>query len=388
MDRHRRVLIAYPYLGASGGGNAVAAWALEALRDVCDLSLATLGKIDYEAVNRSFGTSLRAGDFRVHLAPARYRALLGSLPTPGALLECCVTMRWAQNLDRKRPYDVVMGLQNEADFGRRGVQYINYPWVYLPRPDIELRWYHRIPGALAAYRGLCRRMARASLEGLGRNLSLANSEFTAARIRKVHGCDSTVLYPPAPGDFPDVPWEQRRAGLIAVGRFHECKRYEMAVEIVDELRRRGHDISLTVAGQRDRRRYGARLEALAATRPWFRIVHNLSREDLAAEIAHHRYGIHCMFEEHFGIAPAEMQRAGCITFVHNSGGPVEIVGGDRRLTFDAVADAVEKIAAVVTDRSLECRLRQEAAARAGLFTVDRFCESIRALVAGFESNGR
>ena len=45
----KRVLIAHP----SGGGNTVAAWALEALRESCELSLATLGPVDYDAVNRS-----------------------------------------------------------------------------------------------------------------------------------------------------------------------------------------------------------------------------------------------------------------------------------------------------------------------------------------------
>jgi len=68
------------------------------------------------------------------------------------------------------------------------------------------------------------------------------------------------------------------------------------------------------------------LESLAAERPWVGLLHDLDRTEMAREVASHRFGIHTMENEHFGIAPAEFQRAGCIPFVHRSGGPVEIVG--------------------------------------------------------------
>ncbi len=58
-----RVLIAHPYVYPSGGGNSVAAWALQALHDEYEVTLATLGPVDYNAVNGSFGTSLRKEDF-------------------------------------------------------------------------------------------------------------------------------------------------------------------------------------------------------------------------------------------------------------------------------------------------------------------------------------
>ena len=168
----KRVLIAHPYVHASGGGNLVAAWSLQALRDCCEVSLATLGPVDYAALNSNFGTSLADGDFKLELAPERYRRLIRCVPTPGALLHICLTMRLAQNLDRRSPYDLLFSTQNEADFGRRGLQYVHHPWLYLPRPDFEMRWYHRLPGLVTAYRSACQRVARASNEGLRRNLSL------------------------------------------------------------------------------------------------------------------------------------------------------------------------------------------------------------------------
>ena len=358
----------------------MAAWAVEALRYDYEVTLALLGPVDCEAVNRSFGTSLRPRDFTLRIAPPSLRALLRCFPTPGALLQQCVTMRWAQTLDRERRFDALLSTQNEADLGRAGLQYVHYPWAYLPRPDVEMHWYHHIPGVLNGYRDFCRKVARASDEGLRRNLSLANSEFVSDRIRDVHGVESKILYPPVPGGFPPIPMAERLNGIVALGRMHGCKRWELAVEIADRVRSRGAELSLTLISHRDDSEYGARLEALAAARPWFRILYNLPRHELVREVARHRYGLHTMEDEHFGIAPSELQRAGCITFVHRSGGPMEIVGHKEELMFRDAAEASERIYRVTQDANLADELRRFAEERGRFFSEDRFCRELRGYV--------
>ena len=118
------------------------------------------------------------------------------------------------------------------------------------------------------------------------------------------------------------------------------------------------------------------LDRLAATRPWFRLRVNLTRDDLCRAVASHRYGIHTMENEHFGIGPAEMLGAGCLLFAHNSGGPIEIAGGDSRLLFDDVTDAANKIERVLTTPTLEGELRASLEARRALFTTANFCSSL------------
>jgi glycosyltransferase involved in cell wall biosynthesis len=382
--RHKpRILVAHPAVRSIGGGNLLAAWALQALCSEFEVTLATLEPPDYAALNVNFGTSLREGDFLVRVAPLRYQQLLRRIPTQGALLEICLIMRWAQDLDREAPYDVLFSTSNEMDFHRRGVQYVHYPWFYFPRPEIEMRWFHRIPGVLRTYRRSCMALARADPSGLRRNMMLANSEFVVGEIRQAHGTSARVIYPPVPGDFVDQPFEQRRLAVAAVGRVHPTKRWDVAVDIVESVRRRGHDLGLTLIGHCDDPVYEARVEAMAATRPWFRWLRDLSRAQLLNELSRHRYGIHTMMEEHFGIAPAELQRAGCITFVHNSGGQVEIVGGDPRLTFETADDAAERIASVIENPPLEQELRGQVAERKNWFTTDTFCESVREVVSQF-----
>jgi glycosyltransferase involved in cell wall biosynthesis len=224
-------------------------------------------------------------------------------------------------------------------------------------------------------------MRRGTGDGVRRNLSMANSAFVAGKIKEYWGIDSVILYPPVPGNFPDIPWEQRRPAAVAIGRMCGSKRWEMAVEIVDRVRSSGHDLGLTLINHPDDPAYGRRIAEAAATRPWFRILTDLSREELAREVTQHRYGIHTMENEHFGIGVAEMVRAGCIPFVHDSGGQVEIVGGRSELRFRDAAEGAAAVAAVMRDSALEQRLRETLAKQRDLFSVERFCDSLRRIVA-------
>ncbi|MDQ6704874.1 MAG: glycosyltransferase [Acidobacteriota bacterium] len=379
----KRVLVVHPYLAPAGGSNVVAAWALQALREEFEVGLATLRPVDVDAVNRSFGTSLRKGDFQTFLAPSHFQFLLRAIKNPGALLDCQLTVRLAQNLDRRQRFDVLISTHNEVDFGRRGIQYVNLPNAYLPRPSDSKRFSHYIPGLHRTFRAFCFAVGRYSGGGLRRNLFLADSGNIARQIREQYGVDSKILYPPVAGAFPAIPWAERRSGFIAVGRIARSKCWHVAVEILDRLRAQGHVLTLSLIGHREDDAYEADLRRLSETRPWFRLAHNLSREELVREIASHRYGIHTMPDEHFGIGPAEILSAGCLPFVHNSGGPAEIVGHPQ-LTFETVEDAIEKIGRVLGNPEFEAELLKHAAKRRVQFTSDVFCTSLRDIVRRFE----
>jgi len=114
---------------------------------------------------------------------------------------------------------------------------------------------------------------------------------------------------------------------------------------------------------------------------WITLEENISREELAQLAAHHRYGIHGMSDEHFGVAVAEMVRGGCVVFVLDSGGQVEIVGEDRRLRYNADEEAAEKIARVLEDANAQEELRNTLAQRAKLFTTENFMNRICEIVA-------
>ena len=135
-----RILLVQPSITPPGGGNLVAAWMLEALRGAHRTTLLAWEAPNLAACNRFFGTSLRPGDFDLRLAPEAARRLGALTPIPLAFLKHGVLLRQARRL--AQGYDLLVTADNEADFGRRGIQYIHYPKLDPERPAVDLRWYH------------------------------------------------------------------------------------------------------------------------------------------------------------------------------------------------------------------------------------------------------
>jgi glycosyltransferase involved in cell wall biosynthesis len=151
---------------------------------------------------------------------------------------------------------------------------------------------------------------------------------------------------------------------------------------------RGHypDLKLTIIGTWDRhaRRYFNDLTALAASLgSWIEFRHDVSRDEMRQLMAAHRYGIHGMREEHFGMAPAELVRAGVIVWVPRGGGQMEIVGEEPALMYNTDDEAVEKILAVMRNTAEQERLRNLLAQRGQLFSTDRFVTEVREIVRRF-----
>lgn len=385
-DSHarRRVLIIQPTLRPPGGGQAVAAWTIEALQDQYDVGLLCWERPDFAAVNRAYGTAIRGEALTIHLLSGAARRIGTVLPFRLALWHWAWLIRAARRVAPE--YDVLLSTDNEVDLGRPAIQYVHYPRQLRPRPTADLRWYHRPAALVDAYYAACDALAPVSFERMSRNLTLANSEWTARLLHTRYGFAHVVVaHPPVAGHFPDVPWEARENGFLCIGRFSREKRLERVIAMMAAVRHHVPDVHLHLVGGRDSGSYYRRIKRLVRPHAsWVRIDEGLSRERLIDLISQHRYGLHGMDEEHFGIAPAEMVRGGCIVFVPNSGGQVEIVGKDSSLVYDTTEDGIEKIVRTLTDPSHQTALRAHLAARKEAFTPDRFMRAITDAVRQFQ----
>lgn len=363
----RRVLLVQPSLQPPGGGNGVAAWVLQALAPVQRVTVLSWRPIEIDPINRFFGTNLRPGDFNSIVVPMSWRAIPDHLPVPAALLRLSLLMRYTRQVSSD--FDVLFSVYNETDFGRRGIQYIHYPTYLRPRPGVDMRWYHGLQRPLSAYYALADRIADFSLERMKRNLTLVNSDWTGAQMYRFLGISTRTLYPPVVDPAPGAAWEDRKNGFLALGRISPEKEYERLMAILARVRRHNPDLTLTIVGTWDRhvRRYRDRLFALARSLgSWIEFRQGASRDEVRELMATHRYGIHGMREEHFGMAVAEMARAGCIVWVVRGGGPMEIVGREPMLMYGSEDEAVEKIVKTLGDPVEQLRLRM------GLTTTERF----------------
>jgi glycosyltransferase involved in cell wall biosynthesis len=301
------------------------------------------------------------------------------------LLRSALLMRFTRRISAG--FDVIVGVHNETDYGRRGIQYVHYPTYLRPRPKVDYRWYHQSKPLLDAYYGLADRVAGFSFERLKENLTFANSDWTASHVKTLLGIDARTLYPPVADPGPSLPWNERRTGFISLGRVSPEKEYERSMRVLARVREHIPELTFTIVGTWDRytRRYFSDLERQAGLLgPWITFRQNLSREELRSLMASHRYGIHGMREEHFGMAPAEMVRAGMIVWVPRGGGQMEIVGSEPALLFDTEHEAAEKIVAVLSSPAEQDRLRQYLAIQSERFGTGRFMQEVRDIVSSFK----
>jgi glycosyltransferase involved in cell wall biosynthesis len=356
---------------------------VEALREDHDITLLGWSAVDFERINGYYGSDLRPADLavlRVPRWPERLRRLLG---IRGALLQRYLMLRWGRPLAPH--FDVTLSVNGEIDVGVRAIQYVHFPWGYLPRPESDLRRIHRIPGLLRLYYRLAARIAPVSAERIRDNLTLVNSDWTGEKFRQRYGGSPVTLHPPAIAPAEPWAWERRDPlAFLAIGRISPEKKLELTIDILERVRAAGHPAVLRlVGGAPAGDPYLARIRALARDRPWVEMYEDVGRGELLALLASSRYGLHAMREEHFGIAVAELAAAGCIPFVPSGGGQLEIVGGDERLAYDSADDAAAKIVRVITSADLQASLRVTLRVRAERFALPAFRARFRDLVAQF-----
>ena len=380
----RRVLLVQPSLQPPGGGNGVAAWVLQALVPEHRVTVLSWRPVEIDPINRFFGTHLQPGDFDTVVVPRSWSRIPDRLPFPATLIKLALLMRYTRKVSAG--YDVLFGVYNETDYGRRGIQYVHYPTYLRPRPEVDLRWYHHAPGSLNVYYRLADSIAGFSVDRMKQNLTLVNSDWTGEHVSRFLGIKTHTLYPPVADPAPGAPWSDRRNGFLAIGRVSPEKEYERAMRILARVRERVPDITLTIVCTWDRhaRSYRDRLFDLARSLgSWIGFRENVTRDELRTLMATHRYGIHGMREEHFGMAPAELARSGCIVWVPRGGGQMEIVDREPALMYDSDDDAVTKIVRTLTDDAEQARLRGVLRS-SERFSTGNFVRQVRELVDRFE----
>ncbi len=379
-----RVLVIHPTLKGDGGADQVAAWTLEALRRDYDLTLLTAAPVDFSVVDAFCETALADAGIANRVACPRVQRALDRGPLRLALVRIALVLRAARKLDRRDRFDCIVSAFNEMDFGRPGIQYVHYPWGLLPRPAAERRWYTDLAGAMPLYHWWIRRLGGLSFDRIRANESWANSRYVADLMERFLNAPCGVLHPPVPGRFHPLPWSERLDEVVCIGRISPVKRVDEVIDVVRRVRERGHALSLRIVGLPETPGYVRELEGLVSGRSdWVEIETGVSRERLLEAIHRARYGIHAMHEEHFGIAVAEMMRAGCVVFAHASGGPPEILGGLDQLLFADAEDAVKKIDALLANESALNEVRTSLAARADRYSAEHFSGAIREVVARF-----
>jgi len=377
-----KIAIVQPIMVPGGGTEAVTAWTIEALKNDWDITLITFSDMDAVTLNRYYGTELSQDDFAI-TRPRRLPILFST--NRFLMLKDHLMMRYCKSVRHK--FDLFIGAGGSPmDFGSRGMQFIHLG------PDSTvvkvLRQDQRLSGSYlfakrSIYR-LCKVVSGWSNAALERNLSMPNSEHTAAVAMQAYGIkEYKVMYPPVGQPPTATPWTERENGFLCIARIVPPKRIHEVIEIVRRVRENGFELSLQLIGRSDDDDYFGRIIDLQRQHSsWLSLDGGLTREALLSLMDRYKYGINGALDEHFGIAVAELVKAGSIVFVPNGGGQTEIVGMPE-LIYDDVDDAVAKITAVLSGNRAQQAALEKLSQQSKIFSTETFCQHMQQTVREF-----
>lgn len=382
-----RVAVVHPLLVAGGGSEAVALRTIEALQDGHHVTLITMGRPDLRVLNANYGTEIDL---------ARLATRFQSVP-PGLRkrFDALRGFRLARYCRRHaRDFDAMISAYNVMDFGVPGIQMIaDLSFDDGLRRELDFAGgvaegaFHKASAGRSLYLGLARALAGDRRDGWMRNRTVANSNWTAGLLRDRLGLASEVVYPPVVGDFPRVPWGEREDGFVAMGRLVPEKGIGTIVAILAEIRKE-RPVHLHIIGRRGPAAAAREIEELRRRHAeWVHLEGEMYGPEKERFLAGHKYGISGCRREAFGIAVAEMVKAGCLVWAPDGGGQTEILAHPE-LVYAGRDEAVAKIRGVLAEPEKQTRLRDHLRARAGLFSADRFVREVRTIVREFLEENR
>jgi glycosyltransferase involved in cell wall biosynthesis len=364
-----RVAVLHNTLDGRGGADAVCLHVCEALGTVHDVTLFTLSRSSLADLNAFFDT---AADVRVHRPTgtgAVCRAFDALPDRYGPQLAARSVLLRRGFAAHAAGFDAAVSTANEFALSVPSLQYVHFPQFNRrhvtagPTPRLDPLW-SRLAGL-----GDRRLPADARL--------LANSAWTADAVETVYGRRPGVLFPPVDPVPEPRPWVERETGVVVLGRLAPDKRPLDAIEIVDGVRARGHDLHCHLVGSTSTiyPDYARRVAAAAAERPHVHLHRDAARERVTELLATHRYGLNCKREEHFGMAVAEYVAAGMVAFAPDAGGQREVLDGRSDRLFDSTPDAVATIATAIANDDRPTLPRDR-------YASDRFHAAVREHVDG------
>jgi glycosyltransferase involved in cell wall biosynthesis len=337
-----RVAVFHNTLDLRGGADAVCVHTCAALARDHRVTLFTVSAADPGAVAAGFDVDL---DVEVVQPPGSARlagafAALG--PYLGPQLAARTALLRSYFARRAEEYDVAVSTANELSLPLPSVQYVHFPQFHLDRTEAGDR------GRLGPLWSRLAAPDRAELDG--RADLVANSAWTADVVEEVYGTRPAVCHPPVDA-IEGRPWADRERGVLVLGRIAPDKRTLEALDVVENLRERGYDLTCHIVGSAppSYRTYVRAVRRAAAARPYVTLETDVSRKRVHDLLGRYRYGLNAKPREHFGMAVAEYVAAGMLPFVPEDGGQADVVDGDDRLLFDGVEPAAERIAAAIED---------------------------------------
>lgn len=376
-----RIGILHPNLNLKGGAENVSLNVIEALQDSHSIEILTLTQPNISHLNEYFNTSVNNN------IPVQQRSPLGPISASASDVasrfygsfqlgefEVAAVSRIFQAY--WKDYDILISTKNELNLPDESVQYIHHP-NFFPNKIRE-----NDPTLVTnIYDYLCKKIARFESIDVSSSVFYANSKWTAKLVQDIYGRKPYVLYPPVETEgYPEIDWNQRENGFIAVGRVTPFKNIGDIIEIIEGVRSYGYDVHLHIVGTIPDNDYQRNLLRNHKHKPFVEFEGSIERKKLKRMISNHKYGIHGKRKEHFGMAVAELLSGGAIPFVPDGGGQVEIIHQQPELMYESADEAIDKITTLIDNHNTIAQVKSNLPSAKDQFGRERFHNSIRSIV--------
>jgi len=381
----KKIALIHPCMIVGGGSEAITLWAAEALKKQYDISIITSSKLDLNQCNDFYSTRLKNDEIRfIQVKPPFFfknHRLFNALRDYRIAKYC---------KSRAHEYDLMFSTYNPMDFGRRGIQYISDPnfneemlRLLNPVPETWKKWFYRDSLLRRFYLFLGHILSNYAVKRMKMNMTLVDSNWAGELTSCYYGIECRTVYPPVTEEFDPVPFQRRRNGFVCIGRIVRDKQLEQIIQIIQKIRKRIPDVHLHIIGNRSDRFYYKKIVYLSKKHSDFIHFDGIVSAKRKTEILNnHKYGIHGKRNEPFGIAVAEMVKAGLIVWVPDGGGQVEIVNHPD-LIYKTEEEAVAKIENVMENVDKQKMLVKHLEMQAGKFSSMTFMSEIESTVKEF-----
>ncbi len=378
------------FLRPIGGEEALAARCLECLLQRGTVTVLTSDGVDLEGLDRMAGTRLATASFDLVMVGSPILRALSRLGIPTRLLSFRLLLSRVRAC--RRPGKPCLSVGADLDLGDgEGV------WQYLaasPRFHSKRLRAQNLAGAnhwalkmlVRANLALCDLLIPCLDARTARHLTTTASVWIGEEFESCYGRPADlVLYPPPLG-LCQAPEAKQIWGFVSACRAELNKGWLSMIEVVRQLRERGHAVSFTMLclGADGDPTVGCLRAEVTRNPDWLRLELNAPRDRLDQALRKHAFGFHMAQREGYGMAVAEMLLAGCLTGVSDSGGQIEIVT-EPELRFASLEDAVEKWDRILSFPSLREHLLASQQARRSLYTQETFEANFHRAIDDFEA---
>ncbi len=389
----KNVLVVHPNLKILGGAELVALRiiALVLQRYGSQVTVLTFEGFDAKKINEYFGLGRWSGLLGIKTVkpPLVLRIASGKFHT----LKIAYLHRIAKRICLD--YDLCISTYNEIDFGTTGIQYIHHPNFagrsFMRNLNIvgltDIR--ETVPFLDSLYRLLVRFTARHNNEGIARNITVVNSHFMECIVHSLYGIKPTVVYPflHVKQETHNQSWDQRKFQFLSVGRISPEKNLLELLSTFETIARQYPNAKFIILGRMDSQQYLNNLQSAAEKikNVNIEILPDATDEKRSQLYAESKFYIHPKPYEHFGISVLEAASAGCLTFVHDSGGMIEIITSDV-LRFKNVSELIYKLTRLIDDATLRNDSLDKLKSSVNNFTIENFDRGIESAINNLKSH--